>query len=133
MARSPDFPTPHRLYRDPRRAVVLGVCSGLADYFNIETFLIRCGAVIGLMFFLAPTVLGYFLLGFMLPRRPDALFGSAEEEGFRRSMRVHPGMSLAAAKDRFRELDQRLAQIEAHVTTREFQLDRQIRELERGF
>lgn len=132
MRSSSPTASPHRLYRDPERGRVAGVCAGLADYLGIEPFVLRVGTVLGLIFLSFFTILGYVILAFMLPRRPPRTYASQEEETFIRSARGRPGVTLETVRNRFSDLDQRLGRIEAHVTTREFQLDRAIRDLEKG-
>lgn len=39
-----------RLYRDPQHGAVAGVCSGLADYFEVEVWVVRLVLVTGLIF-----------------------------------------------------------------------------------
>lgn len=57
-----------RLYRDPENAILGGVCSGLAAYFNIDTLLARLLCVI-LTFIGGPlTVLTYIVLWIAVPR-----------------------------------------------------------------
>ncbi len=57
-----------RLYRDPENAVLGGVCSGLAAYFNIDTLLVRILSII-LIFVGGPlTILTYIVLWIAVPR-----------------------------------------------------------------
>ncbi len=63
-----------RLYRDPVRAKIGGVCAGIARYYGIETWVVRCAAVTGLIFvpqFVFPAYwIAYFLMD--LPPRESA-------------------------------------------------------------
>ena len=36
------------LYRDPQKGKIAGVCAGLADYFGVETWIVRLLAITGL-------------------------------------------------------------------------------------
>ena len=38
------------LYRDPQKGKIAGVCAGLADYFGVETWIVRLLAITGLIF-----------------------------------------------------------------------------------
>ena len=38
------------LYRDPQRGKIAGVCAGLAEYFGVETWIVRLLAISGLIF-----------------------------------------------------------------------------------
>ncbi|MBI1206113.1 MAG: envelope stress response membrane protein PspC [Azospirillum sp.] len=124
-------PNPHQLYRNRDRAKIFGVCAGIADFFGIEPIVIRLAAVGGLLFFAMPTLAGYFILALILPGRPKSLYRSAEEEEFWRSVSTKPDVTAAAVRHRFRDLDRRLATLESYVTTREFQLNSAIRDLDR--
>ena len=46
----------NRLYRDPRRGALGGVCSGLADYLGVEVWVVRLVAVTALIFSLFITI-----------------------------------------------------------------------------
>jgi phage shock protein C len=125
-------PNPHRLYRHPERGRVFGVCAGLADYFGVEPFLVRLGALAGLVFFFVPVFLGYLMLTVILPRRPADLYRSPDEEEFWRAVATKPAVTLSAVRHRYRALESRLRPLESYVATREFDLNRSIRDLERS-
>ncbi|HET8728507.1 MAG TPA: PspC domain-containing protein, partial [Alphaproteobacteria bacterium] len=44
-------PDPTRLYRNPDRGMILGVCAGLADYFGMKDWHIRGLAILFLCVF----------------------------------------------------------------------------------
>lgn len=50
-----------RLFRDANRAIISGVCAGVAKYFDIDPLWVRVGAVISMMFLTFPTALAYVL------------------------------------------------------------------------
>jgi len=118
----------NKLYRDRDNAVVFGVCAGLADYFGFDLKLTRiCTAVGGLIFF--PTIgIIYLILAFVLedtpgqPRRDR----HSDDYALRRRVRSEPHATLASVRHRFRELDRRLQRLEKHVTSRKFDLGREI-------
>ena len=57
---------PKRLFRDPDNKVIGGVCSGLADYFDIDTTLVR--AIVASSIIFAGVGLGlYLVLWIVLP------------------------------------------------------------------
>ena len=125
-----DSRNPNRLYRDPSRGKILGVCAGIADYFGIRAGAVRLAVVAGLIFFTVPTLLGYLAAGMLLPAKPGDLYASREEEAFWRGVRTEPRHTVRDARHRIRELERRLRELEAHVTSREFKLSRDIRDLE---
>ena len=60
----------HRLYRS-RGSMILGVCQGLADYFNVPAFGIRAAAVLLLIFTgFWPAGALYILAGLVLKPEP---------------------------------------------------------------
>jgi phage shock protein C len=112
-ARSKEPPRRSRLYRRPRgSAKIMGVCGGIADY---------------LVMFTVPTLIGYFLLAWLLDEEPEGLFESEEEEVFWRHVRTEPSQTLAGLKHRFRTLELRLRDMEAYVTSPAFKIDRELR------
>lgn len=59
-----------RLYRDRENGLIFGLCAGIADYFDINTMLVRGIALIAL--FLAPVPVGltYIVAALLLRDRP---------------------------------------------------------------
>ena len=120
-----------RLWRDRERGIVAGVCAGIADYVGIEPILMRIIAVLGFIFFFPPTVVGYVILALALPPKPPALYGSREEEAFWRGVNTAPGDTFQSLKHKFRDLEDRLAHMEAQVASGDFELHRKFRDLGR--
>jgi phage shock protein C len=123
-------PSRRGLYRDPRRAWLAGVCAGIADYFGVSPGLVRCLVILSGMFFTFPTLLGYVIAAFVLERRPDDMYASAKEEAFWRSVRLEPSRTAHDLIRKFQDLERRLRAAEARVTSSEFKLRRQFRDLE---
>jgi phage shock protein C len=127
-------PNPHRLYRNKRNGVVGGVCAGLADYFNADVALIRIVTILLLIFMFPPTVVGYIVAWIVMPERPAQMRGerppSADEDAFWRGVERRPEATFSNLKYRFRDLDERLQDIERVVTSDEWKLRRQFREIE---
>ncbi len=116
-----------RLYRRAGGAKILGVCGGIADYFGINASLVRLAWLISLVMFTLPTLIGYFLLAWLLDQQPDDLFESEEEAAFWRQVRTQPSKTFAALKHKFRILELRLRGLEATVTSPGFKMDRELR------
>jgi phage shock protein C len=127
----PPAPSWRRLYRDPRRAWIAGVCAGLADYFGVSAGLVRLLTVISLMAFTLPTFAAYVIAAMVLERRPLNLQASREEEAFWRSVRLEPSRTAHDLARKFQDMERRLRAAEAKVTSSEFKLRRQFRDLER--
>lgn len=128
MRRAPSW---RRLYRDPRRGWIAGVCAGLADYFGLSPGVVRLVMVVLLIAFTLPTFLGYVIAAMVLERRPEAMQASREEEAFWRSVRLEPSRTARDLARKFQDMERRLRAAEAKVTSSEFKLRRQFRDLER--
>ena len=119
-----------RLYRDTRRAWLAGVCAGIAEYFGVSVGLVRFLTFLGAVFFIMPAVFGYLIAALVLKRRPEHLYASGEEEAFWRSVRLEPSRTAHDLLRKFQELERRLRAAEARVTSSEFRLRRQFKDLE---
>jgi phage shock protein C len=119
-----------RFYRDPHNGKIMGVCAGLADYFGWNVTFVRILAIIALLWFNGLTLIAYFVLGFMLPPKPDRLYDWDADEEYWRSVRRSAGGTFRDVRHRFRELDMKLQRMEGYVTSSRYDLDRQFRDLE---
>ncbi|HYD68565.1 envelope stress response membrane protein PspC [Azospirillum sp.] len=132
MSRSPyDSPNPHRLYRNPQRGYMAGVCAGIGDYFGVDPFLVRLATVIGAMFFFPFVLVGYIIAALALPSRPPQLYRTPDEETFWRTVATKPDRSLAGLAQRFRDFEKRVAGLEAYVSSKDYELNKAFRDLER--
>jgi len=127
----PREPSWRRLYRNPRRGWIAGVCAGIADYFGVSAGLVRLLTVISLIAFTLPTFAAYVIAALVLERRPENLQASREEEAFWRSVRLEPSRTAHDLTRKFQDMERRLRAAEAKVTSSEFKLRRQFRDLER--
>lgn len=124
-------PNPVRFYRDKEAGKVGGVCAGLAEYFGFDLALTRVLSVVG-MFFFPTLVLVYLALWFLLPEKPQKLYRSDDDRDFWRGVRVSPAETLSEVRHRFRSADAKLQRMERYVTSKNFSLDREFQDLERG-
>jgi phage shock protein C len=122
---------PGRLYRDGRDRVILGVCAGIARYFGINPWAVRVLAILGVLMFTPPTIIGYIIFALVLPKAPERLYRTPDEERFWTEVRVDPARSSSELRHRFRELEHRLRRIESYVTSEAYRVDREIRDLDR--
>jgi phage shock protein C len=117
---------PHRLYRDKDNAILAGVCAGLADYFGLNRKGLRIIVAISTFFFVPFVVLTYIILAIVLPAKPKDLYQDESQEKFWRGVSMAPTDVFSNLNHRFRELDVRLQKMEAYVTSKEFDIDRQL-------
>ncbi|NBC22695.1 MAG: PspC domain-containing protein [Gammaproteobacteria bacterium] len=59
-----------RLYRDRENGLVFGVCAGIADYFDLNTLVIRGVALAALLLAPVPVGLIYLVAALLLRDRP---------------------------------------------------------------
>ncbi|MDH3903851.1 MAG: envelope stress response membrane protein PspC [Xanthomonadales bacterium] len=117
---------PHRLYRDKENAMLAGVCAGLADYFGLNRKGLRLIAAVSTLFFLPFMVPAYIVLAIILPTKPQDLYQDESQEKFWRGVSMAPTDVFSNLNHRFRELDLRLQKMETHVTSKEFDIDREL-------
>lgn len=117
---------PHRLYRDKDHAVLAGVCAGLANYFGLNRKGLRLIAAVSTVFFAPFMIPAYIVLAIILPAKPQDLYKDESQEKFYRGLSMAPSDVFSNLNHRFRELDLRLQKMEAFVTSREFNIDREL-------
>jgi phage shock protein C len=127
----PREPSWRRLYRNPKRGWIAGVCAGLADYFGLSPGLVRLVTLVLMIAFTLPTLLAYVIAAMVLQRRPEGMQASREEEAFWRSVRLEPSRTARDLTRKFQDMERRLRAAEAKVTSSEYKLRRQFRDLER--
>ncbi|WP_138378826.1 envelope stress response membrane protein PspC [Luteithermobacter gelatinilyticus] len=128
--RDPHPPRYNKFYLDKRNGKIAGVCAGLADYFGLDVTLIRIVTLICLFFFGPVILVGYILLAWLVDPRPDDLFHSEKESEFWKNVRVKPHNTVRDIRHKFREIERRLRAAEAHITSREYKLQKEFRDLE---
>ncbi|MCE9678257.1 envelope stress response membrane protein PspC [Shewanella sp. AS1] len=123
------------LYRLPESGKIAGVCAGIADYFNFETWLVRVlAASIFLLGGTGIVIVIYILLWMILDVKPS----SAKDKQHHKEIEVkkkvwqagEPAkMALRDVSQQFKDLDTRLQNLERHVTSDSFDLKREINNL----
>jgi phage shock protein C len=117
---------PHRLYRDKENAVLAGVCAGVADYFGLNRKGLRLIAAVCTIVFPPFMIPAYIVLAIILPVRPTDLYKDESQEKFCRGVSMAPSDVFSNLSHRFRELDLRLQKMEAYVTSKAFDIDREL-------
>jgi len=108
------------LYRS-RHGIILGVCRGIAGYFDFSVFWIRAIAVI-LLFIsgLWPIAAIYFIAALLIKPEPVVPFQTDEEQDFYESY-VHSRQgAVDRIKRRYETLKRRIQRLEHTVTTKEY-------------
>ena len=117
---------PHRLYRDRDNAIIAGVCAGLANYFGLNLKGLRLITAICAIPFMPFVVGSYIVLTIILPVRPVEETPDEARDNFWRNVSNAPSDVFGNVRHRFRELDLRLQRMEAFVTSKEFEIDREL-------
>lgn len=76
------------LYKDSEDGILMGVCAGIANYFDVSRNGTRLFVVIAALFMFWPVVIAYFVAGFVLKHRPLCYCGRNERDFWRRSSHI---------------------------------------------
>lgn len=124
------------LHRDLDHGWVCGVCAGLARYFNVDRKVVRALTVFGLIFFLWPVLIAYFVAAALLPRRGQAKgkVRAHDPEPEFETETVPPAapVYVSEVEEEYDELEQRLRGLEAYLASKDLELSREFRNLERN-
>jgi len=117
------------LYRDKHNAKLMGVCAGIADYTGINVFWLRLAAIISIFVTGGPSIIAYFIAGFLLNKKPPHLYRDASEQKYWQGVRQSPKRTAREIRASFREIDRRLAAVETHYVTSNPRLTAEIERL----
>ena len=59
-----------KLYLNKQDKKILGVCAGLADYFEVDVTLVRVIAVLLCFISAGMAILAYFIIAIIIPEKP---------------------------------------------------------------
>jgi len=120
---------PNKLYKNPKRGRLTGVCAGISDYFSISVTAVRFFLVLAVFFGGFPFFIAYVVLWMILDVRPENLYDSPAEERFWKSYRRSPSDMNDTLSERFAGINRRIANMEKIVTSSSYKLRREIDEL----
>lgn len=116
-----------KLYRDKERAWLAGLCVGLAEKHGLPVAVVR---IIAILLLFTPLnwimVIGYLICWVIIPVKPRDLYRSPAEADFWQRVRYSPTDTFGNVRHRFRDLEHRLQRMEAYLTSKEYELDREI-------
>jgi len=118
-----------RFYRIREKALLGGVCAGLADYFGFNLRVTRILAFIAFLMAMPMTLLVYFGAVLLIPTAPGNGRNAEYDAEFRQAVRSAPAETVSDVRRRFQSLDSRLARLERYVTSPRFDLDQEFRKL----
>lgn len=106
-----------RFYLDKLDGKFLGVCAGIADYTGVEVFWVRLGAVLLTLMGVGIIIPAYLLIGIFADSRPKALYGDREEQRFWQGVRQSPQRTAREVRNKMRDIDRRLANVENYYVS----------------
>jgi len=120
-----------KFYLDKQNAKWKGVCAGIADYTGIDVTVIRIGLVVLTFIGGGPwTLVAYWVAAWLAPVKPHELsYETPEQAKFWQGVRASPRRTVRDVRSRFRDIDRRLADVEAYVTSSNSRLAREIEQL----
>lgn len=118
-----------RFYRNRERALIAGVCAGIADYFGFNLKATRLLAIFAFFMAMPMTLLVYFGTVLLVPPAPDPGREPTYDPEFRKALRSSPRQTLGDVRHRFQALDSRLARLERYVTSSRYKLDQEFKNL----
>ena len=140
-----------RFVRDGDRAVLGGVCAGIANYFGFNRCAVRTVFIVAFFLFMPFVVLAYIAIVLLVPSesshydyvverevrhrcrrmtRRERKRARAERQAREAEHEAHEAEREAEAiRERYRSMNERLAEIEKYVTSSRYDLDREFRNL----
>ena len=129
-----------RLCRDPDRQKIAGVCAGIANYYGVESWVVRCIAVTGMLFLPSIVFPAYWIMYFVMdnPRKGDKPNNKRRNREDHSSpapelgTQLSPRRSLRNAQVDLAEVELRLRRMESHVTSGQYELQRELNKIDEG-
>ena len=114
------------LYRS-RNGIILGVCRGIAEYFDFSVFWTR--AIVLIIFFFSgfwPIMALYFIAALLMKPEPVIPIESDDQREFYDSYIHSRKGAIDRLKRRYENLERRIQRMEHTVTAKEFDWDRRL-------
>lgn len=113
----------HELYRLPHQGKIAGVCAGLAEYFRMETWLVRIIVFTCFLFSGAMLVVAYIVAWFILDKPTSAEYASFTSEGSRRNRRAKRQKWKQNIQENLSEVEQ---QVRSHFERRPIEVKEKV-------
>ncbi|TQV75432.1 envelope stress response membrane protein PspC [Aliikangiella marina] len=139
-----------RLYKDPDRGKICGVCAGIAEYLGLEVWVVRIIAVSLLIFVNGAVLVAYIVMCFVLDPKPGHVsnrgcFGSErkrrkpsesdDSRPYRPTVKdvwssgTSPKDLFSQVEDKFSVIEKKLQKMESYVTSNKFNLDQEFKKM----
>ncbi|GHA89023.1 phage shock protein C [Algimonas arctica] len=134
-----EYSGPNKLRRNKIDGILGGVCAGLGDWLGIDHGPMRILVVLAIIFAGFPVII-YFLMWMFIPsdKRAPYVREDREHRRAKRKAKRHGQIDVelgdttkySDVRSKFRSLEERLQDLERSVTSREWKLRRDFRDLE---
>lgn len=132
-----EYAGPNKLRRNKIDGVIGGVCAGLGDYLGLDAIIVRIIFVLLLIFTGLPAII-YPILWICIPSDKRAPYHreyrqakkARREARLVNSDRPARTASFRDVKSKFRSLEERMQDLERSITSKEWRLHREFRDLE---
>jgi phage shock protein C len=121
--------SPARLYRKADKALIFGVCAGIADYFGFNPAVTRVLVAAAALFSFPLVLAAYLVLALLLPKDPRPSLDHRVPDEAELRVRTEPHTTLSSLRYRHRDLEARLQRLEKYVTSGRYKLDREFERL----
>lgn len=119
-----------RFYRDKVNGKLLGVCAGIADYTGVDVLWVRLGAIALTVMGMGLIPLAYFAVGLLAAKKPGHLYyNDTKEQRFWQGVRQSPTRTARQVRAQMRDIDRRLAEVEAFYVSSNPRLSAEIERL----
>ena len=125
------------LYRDHEQGKIAGVCAGFANYFGLEAWVVRILTVTAFFLLAGPFVFfAYIAAWFVLDKKPAGYTQTASQHARKIEVKQSiyksgepPRQAFFDIHSRFKDAETRLRRLEGYITSKEYQLKREINRL----
>jgi phage shock protein C len=121
--------SPTRLYRSSDKALIFGVCAGIADYFGFNLTITRVLVAAAALFSFPIVLAVYLVLALVVPKDPRQGVGGRAPDEAELRVRTEPHTTLSSLRYRYRDMETRLQRLEKYVTSGRYKLDREFERL----
>ncbi|MFT5350333.1 MAG: phage shock protein C [Gammaproteobacteria bacterium] len=121
-----------KLYLNKDGGIVGGVCAGIADYLGIDKWLVRIIAITLFVFTNSLVLFIYLLCWIFVDKKPvNYVEDPLEKEFVRANLRrkFSGANGFTDTVSRFHQLELRMRRLEAYITSKRFNLSREINDL----
>lgn len=118
-----------KFYKDKANGKFMGVCAGIADYTGIEILWVRLGMLGAIWLSGGGLFLLYLAAGMLAENKPSGMYADRQEEKFWQGVRQSPSRTTRDVRADFRDIDRRLAAVEAYYVSSNPRLSEEIEKL----